>query len=508
MIYNDIYKYLLSHVSSKEFDICLYLVANQDWLGNVVIDYEDIAQACNTTIRYAKQVIRKLSSQQKDVLPDERRKPFIKPAPKFGENVYKLNLGLSKLEYVKGNAKYTKKFKFLYTQEFQSLSIAAKKLLLVAAFGMSSNQSATQRIKFKTFIGRNSGVRAMTKQRIYSAIEEINQAMNIVQTSVAYKLKQPYVEFIFDADVSQEFLSAEAEYELVKLIAFENGSDLYLTADYYSAILKTGKGFFNSLFKEIKAKKAFDHFEKLSAGLKSLYVESLNVLFQEFNKSKNEQTPEALSALLRGIILNKLTDYVASLSSEESARLQLAQNYMAAKDTFFKNNLDLLYDNFRKMKEEAAEIRKQIEVVNSITQQDRKTKLDNLKELIGKRNKVLQDLTSKNSTSHTIRNNLKIFNTEIERVLDNLNESISRSIDKTLSLLNVKSGEDRWEQLNRHLQHMSSLKLLSDREAKLIRNSLWDNSAIHLPGTSQIKIKSPKQQFAVNDENLDFEYPF
>jgi hypothetical protein len=508
MIYNDIYKYLLSHVSSKEFDICLYLVANQDWLGNVVIDCEDIAQACNTTTRYAKQVIRKLSSQQKDVLPDERRKPFIKPAPTFGENVYKLNLGLSKLEYVKGNAKYTKKFKFLYTEEFQSLSIAAKKLLLVAAFGMSSNQSTTQRIKFKTL---NSGVRAMTRQRIHSALDEINQTMNIVQTSVVYKLKQPYVEFIFDTDVSQEFISAEAEYELVKLIAFENGSDFHLTADYYAAILKTGKGFFNALFKEIKAKKAFDHFEKLSAGLKSIYVESLNVLFQEFNKpkgDKDEQTPESLSALLRGIMLNKLTDYVATLSSEESARLQLAQNYMAAKETFFKNNLNLLYDNFRKMKEEAAEIRKQIEVVNSITQQDRKSKYNHLKELIEKRNKVLHNLINKSSSKNTIRNNLKVFNAEIERVLDGLNESISRAVDRTLSLLNINSGQDRWEQLNRHLQHISSLKLLSDREAKTIRKSLWDDSAIHLTGTSQIKIARQEDSFAVKDESMDFEFPF
>ncbi|MFE4895871.1 hypothetical protein [Peribacillus butanolivorans] len=64
MIYEETYRYLIRHVSSKEFDTCLYSLLHMDWDGVIQSPLHKMAKGIGTTEKYLKKIIKKFSSPQ------------------------------------------------------------------------------------------------------------------------------------------------------------------------------------------------------------------------------------------------------------------------------------------------------------------------------------------------------------------------------------------------------------------------------------------------------------
>ena len=136
MIYEETYRYLLRNVSSIEFDTCLYALLHTDWDGVVQSPLHRMAAGIGTTEKYLKHVISKLSR------PQSGMKRVLAPIRQADGMFYRFNLGpASNLHFDGKKDRYCKKYRFFYSRSFKALPISAKRLLLMAAYRMSTLKS-------------------------------------------------------------------------------------------------------------------------------------------------------------------------------------------------------------------------------------------------------------------------------------------------------------------------------------------------------------------------------
>lgn len=174
MIYEDVYNFLLKKASAKEIDIILEMIRNTDWNGRLKIDLPTLAKRVGTTKKYMNEVITKFTSLT-------RGKRILKVDNTDSEFPYLLLLGKSSLLYSKAD-RYGKKYRFLYTEAFQALSVYAKRILLSAVMAVSVSHSGKTDVSLRVsdFIYRNELSTGLipSKSVLYRTIEEINRAFN------------------------------------------------------------------------------------------------------------------------------------------------------------------------------------------------------------------------------------------------------------------------------------------------------------------------------------------
>src|SRR5690625_5056065 len=177
LIYEDIKHFLLSKVSSKEFDAIIYLIDKRNWNSEVRIDYYEMSREINTTVRYAREIVQKLSSKKRESVLRPTNDP----------NTYYFNLGISTILYQKG-IQYGKVFSFFTKRSFQSLSIYAKRILLKASFSSSITGQKEIFIHPDDLInsGELSSGLLPSKRMLLRTIQEINTFSVVARRSISF----------------------------------------------------------------------------------------------------------------------------------------------------------------------------------------------------------------------------------------------------------------------------------------------------------------------------------
>lgn len=412
--------FLINDASSKEIDVCLYLTTKQDWLGVIHIDVHQIAAACRTTVRYAKTVVQKLSKPLSHSVHEYGRKPFLSPVFQFGQNAYKLNFGMNKLEAKHATYHYMKKFSFFYTENFQSLTIAAKKLLLVAAFDVSLTNNTKQRLKLKDLLTNESTrVRGFTKAIVSDAVEDIEKKMGFAARFVKAHFRH-YVEIEFPLDVNRQYVMENEEQHRLEEVAFECGGEEVLTDEVTQEILKTGKGFFNGLFEATKTEAGFAHFEDLTAILRKTYRDSLYDLFSGIHK-ENLSEAKAISAYLRGIMINKFPNILNALSEEQARYEALQENYAHALPYFDDENQENLSAQVSFLQRNLEDATLKTTVFKALYNKINDQRVASLKDDVEQRNTIITNLQQTGVTSvHTFKKHLMELNQRIATKLETL----------------------------------------------------------------------------------------
>ncbi|WP_099301914.1 hypothetical protein [Bacillus sp. Marseille-P3800] len=432
MIYKDTYQFLINDASSKEIDVCLYLLTKQDWLGIVNIDYCDIAANCNTKTRYVKSLIKKLSRPMNSALLACARKPFISPVFQFGADAYRINFGMNKLENTQANFKYMKKFSFFYTKEFQSLKISAKKLLLVAAFNVSLTNNVLQRLRFDDLVKDIPGV---SKRAILDSLAEIEKGVGF-KTRIVKALKKNYAEIIFPEDINSCFIEEKEESMLFEAVAFECGGEKFSSPAVIEEVLKTGKSFFNTLFKASKEEGALSLFDDLTSAMRRTYKESLYDLFSGVHKEGLSE-PKEISAYLRGVLINKLPNLISTHSEEQSRIEALRETYQAKLSYFNDDNQENVTHQLQFLLEYEANECKKLNVFKNVFKQVNSHKIKSLKEEINTRNNIINSLNDSGIASN---NSFKKHLTQLNESINDKITSLYKPFERLMSKINDETA--------------------------------------------------------------------
>lgn len=307
MIYEDVYDFLLKKASAKEIDIILEMIRNTDWNGRLKIDLSTLSKRVGTTKKYINEVIHKFTSIN-------RGKRILKVDHTDSNFPYLLLLGKSSLLYSKGD-KYGKKYSFLYTKEFQGLSVYAKRILLSAVMTVSVSHSAKTNVSLHVsdFIYRNEVSAGLIPSRsvLYRTIEEINRAFNSkieVSLATSFFLKKEIIRVSFEKSYLEDVVYNHTErFELRKAL-FQHGYEEYLSDEHCIEIERVGKYVFSSLLKRTKQIQKENHkvtglIDTMMTIARDVYEKSLEKLSSSLYKViyENEESG-ALSAYFSSIV--------------------------------------------------------------------------------------------------------------------------------------------------------------------------------------------------------------
>ncbi|WP_066297413.1 hypothetical protein [Bacillus sp. FJAT-29937] len=335
MIYEETYRYLLTNVSSTEFDVCLYSLLNTDWDGHVRVSMNEIAERIGTTKKYMKEMMRKFTSKAKG------RFVFV-PERAIDGDVYRFNLGKTgNLDFNENTDRYCKKYNFFYTEEFRQLPINAKRLVLMGAFRMSTSKSELISIPVDTIVPntKNKSILPFTKQRLSAAIEEINSSKlnQVVNVSLASNVftREELVILTFKPGTLHNFKNNHTERFMLRKKLFEAGYQSFLPDAFCIEIEKVGKFIYNSLLRIEKenAKKqgvisnAKNEMLQLA---RFIYNAAIVKLAHALNSKKEELSePKQVSAYFSSIVYELALEEMTKYSHQaESVRSLLEMEHL------------------------------------------------------------------------------------------------------------------------------------------------------------------------------------
>jgi len=314
VIYEDVYRFLLKDCSSKEFDIVLNLINNTDWNSVVKIDMYDLARKSGTTIRYVKDVMNKFMSVKKG-------KKILAANPYSEEFPYILLIGKSSLFYTNGD-KYCKKFSFLYSKEFQELSIYAKRVLLASSMGASVADLNEVFLNVHDFVYRNDVSSGLipSKRVLINTLNEINiNFKGAITASLTSSMitKEEGIRLDIEKGLLDKVEHNYTERSELRRVLFEHGYFKYLPTEYCIEIEKTAKYIFNSMIGQAKK------ITKDQGTVKGLIDDTLyiarNIYKKALGKLSNVITklmetikePEELSAYFSSVVFSTAAEEMA-----------------------------------------------------------------------------------------------------------------------------------------------------------------------------------------------------
>ncbi|MFP7487303.1 hypothetical protein SFC65_24435 [Priestia filamentosa] len=253
MIYEETYQYLLHNVSSTEFDVCLYSLLHTDWDGTIQAPISVIAEKAGTKTKYLRQIVQRFTSYK-------RRHIFV-PVQTSEGTKYKFNLGPTRSLGFSKTDRYCKKYSFFYSESFQNLSINAKRLLLMAAFKMSTLKSESIFLKYNEVVPsrHSTGIPFFTKGRLLSALEEIQSSdlSSTVSVGLGSNIydRKLIISFNFEKGTLHSFINNNTERHLLRKKIFQFGFQEFLSDEFCIEIEKVGKYLYNSLLRVQKSVK-------------------------------------------------------------------------------------------------------------------------------------------------------------------------------------------------------------------------------------------------------------
>lgn len=342
MIYEETYQYLLTGVSSTEFDACLYALLKTDWDGHVRVSLNQIADGIGTTKKYMREMMRKFTSRAKN------RYVFVPVRTTEGE-AYRFNLGKTgNLEFNENTDRYCKKYNFFYSDSFRSLPINAKRLILMGAFRMSTSKSEQVYIPIEHIVPniRNKSILPFTKKRLIAAINEINSSQMNKEVSISLAsnvfTREELVLITFKEGTLQEFKNNHTERMLLRKKLYENGYQSYLNDEFCIEIEKVGKYIYSSLLRieKINAKKqgvVSDARNEMTQLARFIYNSAIEKLGHALNTKKDELTePKMVSAYFSSIIYELVLEEMTKYAHQAESVKSLLENDNLHKEIFIK----------------------------------------------------------------------------------------------------------------------------------------------------------------------------
>ncbi|MGF7535300.1 hypothetical protein AAGG74_16735 [Bacillus mexicanus] len=341
MIFEETYQYLLHNVSSTEFDVCLYSLLHTDWDGTIQAPISLIASKSGTKIKYLKQIIKRFTSYK-------RRYVFV-PVNTDEGTKYKFNLGPTRnLGFNNKTDRYCKKYTFFYENAFKELSINAKRLLLMAAFRMSTDKNESVYFDYNDIVPSkySSGIPFFTKGRLMDAIEEIQTSdlNSIVSVSWSSNIftRKPNVLFQFKKGTLDSYLNNHTERYLLRKKIFQSGFQGHLGDQFCIEIEKIGKYLYNSLLRSEKnnASKGSicDGKDEMLSLARFIYNTAIARLAKSLHSNKHflddpKQAAAYFSKIVYDISLDEMAKYahqsesIKSLLDNDYLHKTISENY-------------------------------------------------------------------------------------------------------------------------------------------------------------------------------------
>ena len=347
MIYEDIYQTLMKNVSSKGFDILLYLSLHSNWDNCVKLNYHDIAKETKTTKKYVKEVVSKFKQHRNTVgkaVASETKK----------NNYIQLLIGKSKIFYSKRD-RYIPHISLFYTKSFLELSIYEKRILLKGLKNVSELNTDTTAILANEFTTRQAdGFSCVpSKKKLSECVNKINEIFkdSIVINSFI-KNEKEYLLFKFSLDLLSDRKENHTEMKNLKELLFENGYVKELPSNHYQEILSVSKYIFNSFLKAGKSYiKKNDGPSYLASGTQDRLLELAREVYEtsitrlssqidknQFIEKESKELSAYFSSLVHTIVLEKATHFREriikrdSLASFVGKKEQLNQRNIIVKD--------------------------------------------------------------------------------------------------------------------------------------------------------------------------------
>ncbi|QJX80993.1 hypothetical protein [Priestia megaterium] len=341
MIFEETYHFLLHNVSSKEFDVCLVSLLNVDWDGVIQISPTQTSNRVGTKRKYMKEMIKRLSSSK-------RQNVFIPDETEEGTK-YRFTLGPTRnLGFNKHTDKYCKKYSFFYTEAFRSLPLNAKRLLLMAAFRMSTLKSEKVMFKYHEIVpnSKNQGNRFFTKSRLEDAIHaiensELNNVVSIELENNPYSYTENHTDaivFSFAKGTLNDFLENQTERDLLRKHIYQAGFPEYINDELCKEIEGVGMSLYKSLLKIEKQKSmkqgvisgAKDELLKLARFIYNAAIKKLSLAFH--SKPELLANPKQASAYFSTLICDEATQEMKNYANQRESIKSLLNNEFLHKE--------------------------------------------------------------------------------------------------------------------------------------------------------------------------------
>lgn len=330
MIYEDVHNFLMYQASSKEVDVILNLLSNTDWNNNVEINTYDLAKNTGTTNKYVKDILKKLNSNVK-------RKKVLKEIRNDGLFVeYKMLLGKSSILYSKSD-RYGRKFSFLYSEEFQGLSIYAKRIILDVVMKVSITQQNNIYIDTDRYLSPSELTSGLipNKSLLIEAVSEINNKFGLFAKANLTKLsetKKEYVLITIGEHHLEHTLINNTEESALKRALFKYGYFGQLSSDQLIELLKVGSYIFNSIFELTRSavekfNSTTDLFEMAFDLAREVYNKSLEKLVRQLPNNFELKEPTELSAYFSSIAFETITELSVKFKTNLETKLHLINNH-------------------------------------------------------------------------------------------------------------------------------------------------------------------------------------
>jgi len=335
MIYEETYQFLLHNVSSKEFDVCLYSLLNVDWDGIIQVSPIQTSERIGTKKKYMKEMIKRLASPK-------RLNAFIPSETNEGTK-YRFNLGPTRnLGFNRKTDKYCKKYSFFYTEAFRQLPLNAKRLLLMAAFRMSTLKSEKIMFSYNEIVPntKKQGNRFFTKSRLEDAIQaikssELNDIVSIELENNPYSYTEDPIDaivFSFKIGTLNDFLENHTERDLLRKHIYQAGFPEYINDEVCKEIEGVGMSLYKSLLKIDKQKSskqevisgAKDELLKLARFIYNAAIKKLSLALH--SKPELLANPKKASAYFSTLICDEVTQEMKSFVHQKESIKSLLNN--------------------------------------------------------------------------------------------------------------------------------------------------------------------------------------
>ncbi|WP_426453207.1 hypothetical protein ACP26L_13570 [Paenibacillus sp. S-38] len=327
MIYKDTYHLMMNSLSSTEIDACLAMLLYVDWENRLRIRPDHLARQIGTTSKYMGDMVRKFLSDKK-VLSKERK-----------EDPYAFRFGQSSLLYDERTTRYGKKFSLYYTPEFRSLSLNAKRLLIMALCRISETQDTVfhiPRLRLVRTAGQE-GRLPLTSTQLLHVLEEIRSAElpGLASAEIVQYQGEENVVIHFSDDIQQAYLENHTEMNLLKRELFKLGLHRLVPSDELChALLSVGYHLFKSMLDSESAlnRREGDAEERRKGILRMarhMYNTALARLSASFSVKRMDLThKDKLAAYFSAIVHEVMTQEMASCHYQVLQQESLLCYYM------------------------------------------------------------------------------------------------------------------------------------------------------------------------------------
>ncbi|MDT3417193.1 hypothetical protein QO009_003088 [Brevibacillus aydinogluensis] len=304
----------LRNMCSTQIDLYLHFLRNVDWNCCVRSSVEESAMAIQSKVRWVRKQIKKGVS--KGHLAIDGNNP---------DNLI-FNLTTSSVDFDKFTTKYSKLYTFFYTNAFRSLSVNGKRILIMAAYYLSTQLNQKNkprnvvRLHYSEILSRLPLDETKLQREIVKLQKAIHQSSDEKLPILAITLHAAkdikgkvvsYVEFRFEDNALNSFYENHTEARLLECLAYHQQFDLVWEKGHYEEILKVAKHLFTSLGKE----------ERQLA--RKIYNDALEDLFASL-RYKDPMAPDALAAYFSKIIHEKMKEEILESTVQLGKRENLA----------------------------------------------------------------------------------------------------------------------------------------------------------------------------------------